>query len=440
MEFKQYSSYKNSSVEWLGDVPEHWNLKRFCYLFAENKKKNIGLKETNVLSLSYGNIKEKKIDDNKGLLPESFETYQIIEPNDIVFRFTDLQNDKRSLRSAISKYHGIITSAYIAVKTKQNADFYNYLFRAYDLQKVFYSMGEGMRQSLKMDELNKMPVVLPSEDEQKRIVAFLNTETARIDNLIAKQEKLIELLEEQRKSIISHAVTKGLNPNAPMKDSGVEWLGDVPEHWTVLKNRHIFNFSKGLSITKENLQESGIPCVSYGEVHSKFGFEFNPEINDMKFVSEEYLKTSKNCLLNSGDFIFADTSEDFEGSGNFSYLNSNSQVFAGYHTVIARLKSKQKPRFFAYIFDSNAHRKQIQTQVKGIKVFSITQGILKDIYSWLPPVHEQDLIVEYLDNECKKISLLKAKQIELIEKLKAYRSSIISHAVTGKIDVREFGA
>ena len=440
MEFKQYSSYKNSGVEWLGDVPEHWNLKRFCYLFAENKKKNIGLKETNVLSLSYGNIKEKKIDDNKGLLPESFETYQIIEPNDIVFRFTDLQNDKRSLRSAISKYHGIITSAYIAVKTKQNADFYNYLFRAYDLQKVFYSMGEGMRQSLKMDELNKMPVVLPSEDEQKRIVAFLNTETARIDNLIAKQEKLIELLEEQRKSIISHAVTKGLNPNAPMKDSGVEWLGDVPEHWTVLKNRHIFNFSKGLSITKENLQESGIPCVSYGEVHSKFGFEFNPEINDMKFVSEEYLKTSKNCLLNSGDFIFADTSEDFEGSGNFSYLNSNSQVFAGYHTVIARLKSKQKPRFFAYIFDSNAHRKQIQTQVKGIKVFSITQGILKDIYSWLPPVHEQDLIVEYLDNECKKISLLKAKQIELIEKLKAYRSSIISHAVTGKIDVREFGA
>lgn len=427
-------------MEWLGDVPEHWNLKRFGYLFDENKKKNIGLKETNVLSLSYGNIKEKNIDDNKGLLPESFETYQIIEPNNIVFRFTDLQNDKRSLRSAISKYHGIITSAYIAVKTKQNADFYNYLFRAYDLQKVFYSMGEGMRQSLKMDELNKMPVVLPNKDEQKRIVSFLDTETARIDNLIAKQEKLIELLEEQRKSIISHAVTKGLNPNAPMKDSGVEWLGEVPEHWTVLKNRHIFNFSKGLSITKENLQENGVPCVSYGEVHSKFGFEFNPEINDMKFVSEEYLETSKNCLLNSGDFIFADTSEDFEGSGNFSYLNSNSQVFAGYHTVIARLKSKQKPRFFAYIFDSNAHRKQIQTQVKGIKVFSITQGILKDIYSWLPPVHEQDLIVEYLDNECKKISLLKAKQIELIEKLKEYRSTIISHAVTGKIDVREFVA
>ena len=214
------------------------------------------------------------------------------------------------------------------------------------------------------------------------------------------------------------------------KNSGVEWLGEVPEHWTVLKNRHIFNFSKGLSITKENLQESGIPCVSYGEVHSKFGFEFNPEIDDMKFVSEEYLKTSKNCLLNSGDFIFADTSEDFEGSGNFSYLNSKSQVFAGYHTVIARLKFSHNPRFFAYVFDSNAHRKQIQTQVKGIKVFSITQGILKDIYSWLPPIDEQQKIVLFLDTETARIDNLISKQEKLIELLEEQRKSIISHAVT----------
>ena len=198
---------KDSGVEWLGEVPEDWEVKRFGYIFTENKKKNIGLIETNVLSLSYGNIKEKNIDDNKGLLPESFETYQIIEPNDIVFRFTDLQNDKRSLRNAISKYHGIITSAYIGVKTKENADFYNYLFRAYDLQKVFYSMGDGMRQSLKMDELNKMPIVLPKIEAQERIVKFINEENQRINNLVVKQKNLIEKLKEYRSSIISHAVT-----------------------------------------------------------------------------------------------------------------------------------------------------------------------------------------------------------------------------------------
>ena len=202
---------KDSGVEWLGEVPEDWEVKRFGYIFTENKKKNIGLIETNVLSLSYGNIKEKNIDDNKGLLPESFETYQIIEPNDIVFRFTDLQNDKRSLRNAISKYHGIITSAYIGVKTKENADFYNYLFRAYDLQKVFYSMGDGMRQSLKMDELNKMPIVLPKIEAQERIVKFINEENQRINNLVVKQKNLIEKLKEYRSSIISHAVTGKIN-------------------------------------------------------------------------------------------------------------------------------------------------------------------------------------------------------------------------------------
>ena len=198
---------KDSGVEWLGEVPKHWEIVRFGKIFEENKRKNLGMKENNVLSLSYGNIKEKNIDDNKGLLPESFETYQIIEPNDIIFRFTDLQNDKRSLRNAISKFHGIITSAYISVKTKQNSDFYNYLFRAYDLQKVFYSMGDGMRQSLKMDELNKMPVILPKIEEQEKIVDFIHQENEKFDTLIQKQQQLINQLKEYRTSVISHAVT-----------------------------------------------------------------------------------------------------------------------------------------------------------------------------------------------------------------------------------------
>ena len=442
MEFKQYPSYKPSGVEWLGDVPDEWDIYPFWHLF--NRKEITNKTQEQLLSvyLDRGVILHSEGGGMVHKPADNLEKYQLVEVNDFVM------NNQQAWRGSVgvSPYKGIVSPAYLIFSFNKKIcapKFFKYFLRDKGVvdQFMIASMSVGtIQRQVKWHLLKTIQLSIPSLIEQNTIANFLDTETARIDNLISKQEKLIELLEEQRKSIISHAVTKGLNPNAPMKDSGVEWLGDVPEHWTVLKNRHIFNFSKGLSITKENLQESGIPCVSYGEVHSKFGFEFNPEINDMKFVSEEYLKTSKNCLLNSGDFIFADTSEDFEGSGNFSYLNSNSQVFAGYHTVIARLKSKQKPRFFAYIFDSNAHRKQIQTQVKGIKVFSITQGILKDIYSWLPPVHEQDLIVEYLDNECKKISLLKSKQNQLIEKLKEYRSSIISHAVTGKIDVREFGA
>ncbi|AIL80758.1 MULTISPECIES: restriction endonuclease subunit S [Acinetobacter] len=440
MNFKQYPSYKDSGVEWLGEVPEHWSVKKFGYIFRENKIKNSGLIETNVLSLSYGRIKEKNIEDNKGLLPESFETYQIIQPNDIIFRFTDLQNDKRSLRSAISKFHGIITSAYIGVRTTANAEFYNYLFRAYDQQKVFYSMGDGMRQSLKIDELNRMPIVFPSDVEQQQIVSFLDSETSRIDNLIAKQEKLIEKLEEHRKSIISHAVTKGLDPDVPMKDSGIEWLGEVPEHWKLLQTRHIFNFGKGLTITKEDLSDEGIPCINYGEIHSKYGFEFNPLDNPLKCVSHDFIESNKNCLLNEGDFIFADTSEDLEGSGNFSYLNQKSTVFAGYHTIIARPKSGLNHRYLAYMFDSNAYRGQVRTEMKGVKVYSVSQGVLKSRLAWLPPIEEQDQIVKLLDEKTSKIDTLIAKQRELIAKLKNYRTSIISHAVTGKIDVRDLVA
>ncbi|STO54659.1 Probable type I restriction modification system, specificity component HsdS2 [Canicola haemoglobinophilus] len=201
---------KDSGVEWLGEVPEHWGIHRFSSIFIENKRKNRGMLSDNLLSLSYGKIIEKDIHNVKGLVPENFETYQIIYPNDIVFRFTDLQNDKRSLRSAISKFKGIITSAYISVSSKtDNLDmnYYAYLFRTYDLMKVFYSMGDGMRQSLKMSELNRMLILVPEKSEQQQIVNFIETENNKIDQLIQKQTALIEKLKEYRSSIISHAVT-----------------------------------------------------------------------------------------------------------------------------------------------------------------------------------------------------------------------------------------
>ena len=432
MQFKQYPSYKPSGVEWLGDVPEHWNLKRFGYLFDENKKKNIGLKETNVLSLSYGNIKEKNIDDNKGLLPESFETYQIIEPNNIVFRFTDLQNDKRSLRSAISKYHGIITSAYIAVKTKQNADFYNYLFRAYDLQKVFYSMGEGMRQSLKMDELNKMPVVLPNKDEQKRIVSFLDTETARIDNLIAKQEKLIELLEEQRKSIISHAVTKGLNPNAPMKDSGVEWLGDVPEHWEVTRLKNIGKSIIGLTYSPNEIcnpdDDSYLVLRSSNVQNGQLSFLDNVYVKS--YVSEK-LKIKKNDIL----ICSRNGSRDLIGKNTIIKNPPKNSTFGAFMTVYR----SEHADYVYWILNSYIFKAQAGSYLTTT-VNQLTINNLNSMTVPFAPTSEQNEIVEFLSTENLKFNNLISKQKALIEKLKEYRASIISHAVTGKIDVREFGA
>lgn len=219
------------------------------------------------------------------------------------------------------------------------------------------------------------------------------------------------------------------------KDSGVEWLGEVPEHWKILQTRHLFSFGKGLTITKENLSDEGIPCINYGEIHSKYGFEFNPSDNPLKCVSHDYIESNKNCLLNEGDFIFADTSEDLEGSGNFSYLNQESIVFAGYHSIIARLKNhKNNARFFAYLFDSQAYRNQVRTEMKGVKVFSVSQGVLKTRFAWLPPNEEQVKIVSFLDSETSRIDNLIAKQEKLIEKLEEHRKSVIYHAVTKGLD------
>ncbi len=216
------------------------------------------------------------------------------------------------------------------------------------------------------------------------------------------------------------------------KDSGVEWLGEIPEHWDISRLRNIFTFSKGLTITKENLQVQGIYCVNYGEIHSKFGFEVKPEIHQLKCVSDEYLISNPNSLLRKGDFIFADTSEDIEGSGNFTYLNSNLTTFAGYHTIIARLKIPINERFSAYVIASQSFRNQIRSRVKGVKVYSITQSLLKMVSFWIPDEEEQTAIANFLDNKTAKIEKAIAQKQKLIALLKERKQILIQDLVTGK--------
>lgn len=199
---------KSAKASWLNAIPRHWSEAPFSAVSEERKTKNVGMQENNLLSLSYGKIVRKDINTNDGLLPASFETYQIIERDDVIFRFTDLQNDKRSLRSAISTERGIITSAYLAVVLKGIVpQYFNYLMRAYDLHKVFYAMGGGLRQSLSYDDVKRMPILLPTRDEQIDIVDFLDRETLRIDSLVQKVTRSIELLREHRTALITAAVT-----------------------------------------------------------------------------------------------------------------------------------------------------------------------------------------------------------------------------------------
>lgn len=218
------------------------------------------------------------------------------------------------------------------------------------------------------------------------------------------------------------------------KDSGIEWIGEIPSHWTEKRFNYLFSFSRGLSITKENLKNEGIPCVNYGEIHSKFGFEVNPAKHALKYVEEEYLKTSDKSLLNRGDFVFADTSEDIEGSGNFTCLESDIPTFAGYHTVIAKQKKDHNYRFLAYFFDSLEFRNQIRSEVSGIKVYSITQAILKNTKVVLPDIKEQTAIATYLDRKTAEIDELIADKKRLLELYEEEKTAIINQAVTKGIN------
>ena len=347
----------------------------------------------------------------------------------------NLNYDLISLRIALSEIDVVVSAGYIVLKAKQiiNKKYFSYLLHRYDVAYMKL-LGSGVRQTINYGHISDSILVAPPLSEQQKIAQFLDDKTAKIDRAVDLAEKQIALLKEHKQILIQNAVTRGLNPDVPLKDSGVEWIGQVPEHWDIKRFRNLFDFGKGLSITKENLQDEGIPCVNYGEVHSRYGFEVIPERDALKCVDSKYL-VFNNSMLNKGDFVFADTSEDIEGSGNFTYLNSSTRIFAGYHTVITRLKITAIHRYIAYYFDSLSFRNQIRNKVKGVKVFSITQSILKGTFVLLPNLKEQQQIADYLDTQTAKIDQAIALKTAHIEKLKEYKSVLINDVVTGKVRV-----
>ena len=221
---------------------------------------------------------------------------------------------------------------------------------------------------------------------------------------------------------------------AEMKPSGIDGFFNIPTDWEVNKMVYVFSFGRGLSITKEELQDEGIPAISYGDIHSRYGFEVDPAVNELRHVDPKYLKTSRGSLLQYGDFIFADTSEDIAGSGNFTYLNSHETTFASYHTITARANRPIDYRYMAYLFDSEPFRTQIRNSVSGVKVYSITQLILKNAKLLLPPLPEQSTIAAFLDDRCGQVDGIIADLEQQVEILRQYKKALITEIVTKGLD------
>jgi len=444
---KKYDNYKDSGIDWIGEIPEHWKLIRIgslsqCITGFAFKSENFSF-ENGIKIVRGDNVTENSLrwgDKTRywNEYSEVLDRFQL-QKNDIVIGMDGSKVGKNYAYVQEKDLPLLLVQRVARIRSNSEliAKWIHFNIGAYNFKYyINLSKTDPAIPHITLKNITSYPICIPDIDEQNQIINYLNHKTTQIDTLITKKEKFIILLQEERTALINQAVTKGLDPKVKMKDSGIEWLGEIPEHWEVKKLKLVFNPSKGLTITKENLKDEGIQCVNYGEIHSKFGFELDTNIHELKYVDSSYLESNDRSLIECGDFVFADTSEDIVGAGNFTYLKSEDKIFAGYHTIILKPIENLDSRFFAYEFDSIPFRTQIRQSVKGVKVFSITQAILKNVGTWFPPKSEQKSISDFLTIETEKIDSIILKAKEEIELLKEYKTALISEVVTGKIDVR----
>lgn len=426
---------RNSGIEWLGDIPDNWDIHPLYYYFTERKNKNYALSENNLLSLSYGKIIRKDINTNGGLLPASFNTYNIVEPGDIIIRPTDLQNDKRSLRTGYVKEHGIITSAYIDLQPKKdvNSRYFHYLLHAYDVMKVFYNMGNGVRQGLNFSEFSKLLVIAPPGDIQSKIVAALDEKCENIDMLVVDLQKQIDALEEYKQAVIVDAVTNGLDKKINKTDSGVEWIGTIPEHWAVtpfqyvLKERNEKNYPER---TDERLSlsiDKGITL--YADKTTNLD-RFKEDVTQYK-------------LAYKGDFVMNSMNMIVGAVGISSYFGCVSPAYYVFFD-----NDGYTARFCDYIFHTKSMLRVLFSMGKGIMAIvrgddrvntcrlKVSRYDLNKLLIPMPPSNERKEIVEYLDEKVTNINeaiRIKKEQVEVLEE---YKKSIVFEYVSGKRTVR----
>jgi type I restriction enzyme S subunit len=428
---QKYPTYKDSGVDWLGEIPINWDVLPGLSFIIENKDRNKGMVRKTILSLSYGNVRVKGDDELTGLVPESFETYQFVNKGDLIFRPTDLQNDTVSLRSSISEFEGIITNAYLNLrfKSKANSKFFHYFFRAIDNNKVIYGLGSGLRQNISFLDFRRFLFPFPPLAEQTAIAEFLDRKTALIDQAIGIKQKQIELLKERRQILIHKAVTRGLNPNVKTKDSVVEWIGEIPEGWEVNKLRGVCNFIRGNStFSKDELLNNGrYIALQYGKTYKvdEINENYNFYVND-----EFYKKTQVVCF---DDTILISTSETIEDLGHSAYYNRNDIGLIGGEQILLRPKKKINGHYL--YFYSKIFSRNLRKFATGIKVYRFNVNNLKSIYLSIPSLSEQKQIVEFIKKANTKTSTAISFKEQEIEKLKEYKASLINSAVTGKIKV-----
>ena len=425
---------KNSGIEWIDEIPANWKVMPHKYIMHKQKDICEHYNGEDIISLTMGGVIVRDLTAG-GKMPTTFDGYQYVEPEDLLMCLFDIDVTPRCV--GVVRNYGLTSPAYSRFKVHNGYYncYYDYLLRFIDDEKVFIHLSKNLRSSLTETDFGAIKTIVPPYEEQKRIADFLDRKCAEIDTVVEKTKATIEEYKKLKQSVITEAVTKGIRGNRPMKDSGVEWIGDIPAEWNIKRLKTMFGFGKGLPITKENLIEAGASVISYGQIHSKTntGIDIKPDL--IRFVSEDYLKTNPNSLVHFGDFVFADTSEDLEGCGNNVYVGDERQLFAGYHTITLCSYEKSDNSYLACLFKTDCWRSQIRAKASGVKLFSISKKILSETSVLIPDEIERQEIVEYLNKKCAKFDKLIADKTHLLEEMESYKKSVIYEYVTGKKEV-----
>lgn len=385
---------KDSGIAWIGAMPWAWKMNTIAQIFLQVKCKNTGLQEKNLLSLSYGKVKRKSIDTVEGLLPESFDGYNIIEKDDIVLRLTDLQNDHTSLRVGLAEERGIITSAYLTIRNRSNfcPKYLYYYLHSFDIAKGFYGMGAGVRQGLNWDGVKWLKILAPSVPEQERIAAFLDAECAEIDAVLEKTRASIEEYKKLKQAVITQAVTKGIRGDRPMKDSGIEWIGEIANEFAVYKFKYLLK-----TPMQYGANEAGI---TFDKTLPRY-IRITDITSDGRLKQDNRLciedTVAKPYILQDGDLLFARSG----GTVGKSFLYKQSYgnaAFAGYLIRAVVNRTIAVPEYVYYYTNSSIY----DTWKNSIFIQSTIQNIGADRYSNMPiivpnNIEEQRSIVEYLN-------------------------------------------
>ncbi|MCA0349079.1 MAG: restriction endonuclease subunit S [Bacteroidetes bacterium] len=434
-----YENYKKSGIEWLGDIPSNWKTIRTTDVSISNKSLNRNLLENNLLSLSYGKIIRKDINTAVGLLPASFENYQIVEKGDIILRLTDLQNDKKSLRVGLVEEKGIITSAYLGLKLNSNVNskFIFYLLYSYDINKVFYSQGGSMRQSMKFDDFKSIYLVIPDEHSQKQIATYLDNKTEAIDKKIDLLSKKINYYKEYCKSIINETVCKGLDKNVKLKETELGFK--VNSNYNNYRLKDLGKLYSGLS------GKAGDDFNQDININNKGFIPFTNIANNI-YLKKDHLGTvvvyenEKQNKVKKGDIFFLMSSEGYEDIGKSAILDDELEetYLNSFCKGFRMINKKANPYFLNYILLSDNYRKQLTVEGKGFTRINLKMEKVNDFVVYIPKsIQEQNNIVEYIDTKTQTIDKIIKNINSQITILKQLRKTLINDVVTGKIKVTQ---